>query len=671
MRLFFLIAGVCFLSADLRGATAQEVKAIPPQGIEIPAEVKESLTKRLAEFDGKIESLKKSKSFQLSLLPDIEVLTRAVRLAIDLHGFYETSDFDKANELLDEAAQRIEQLSNGRVMWTQAHLTVRGFRSEIDGSIQPYGVYGGRERQPDGAKFRCDIWCHGRGEKTLELQFIHQRLKQVGEISPPNTIVIHPFGRYCNANKFAGEVDTFEALAHAKSQYPIDENRVSIRGFSMGGAAAWHLAVHHPDKWFAANPGAGFADTPGYLGLLDKPDSLPAGYEQTLWKLYDCPPSAVNLRMLPTVAYSGELDKQKLAADTMAKACFDLPRIGFELTHIIGPDTEHRIHPDSKAEVERRLAILAKQGRNRTPHDVHFATYTLKYNKAFWLEVTGLEKHWERAELHGILDLDSPRPTIWIKSEGATGIAIHLDADQLPQRVLDNPAGPVQISVNGEFVSPSPLRSDRSLSCSMAKTEKGWVTEAPGSQTGLAKRHNLQGPIDDAFMGPFLFVLPSQPCRNEAVDKWVKAEMERAMREWKSHFRGEVHGKLDFDVTAQDIRNYNLICWGDSAANAIIARVADKLPLKWDDKELRAGAATFTSANHVAIAIYPNPLQPKRYIVLNSGFTFRGVDYSSNARQTPKLPDWAVVDVSVPADERAPGKVAAADFFGEKWELRE
>jgi hypothetical protein len=93
--------------------------------------------------------------------------------------------------------------------------------------------------------------------------------------------------------------------------------------------------------------------------------------------------------------------------------------------------------------------------------------------------------------------------------------------------------------------------------------------------------------------------------------------------------------------------------------------------LKWDEKDLHVGAAAFPAANHVAIAIYPNPLQPKRYIVLNSGFTFRGFDYSSNARQTPKLPDWAVVDVSVPADERAPGKVVAADFFGEKWELRE
>ena len=69
--------------------------------------------------------------------------------------------------------------------------------------------------------------------------------------------------------------------------------------------------------------------------------------------------------------------------------------------------------------------------------------------------------------------------------------------------------------------------------------------------------------------------------------------------------------------------------------------------------------------------IYPNPLNPKRYVVLNSGFTFREADYLSNARQTPKLPDYAIVDISVPPDYRRPGRVVLAGFFGENWELSE
>jgi hypothetical protein len=56
-------------------------------------------------------------------------------------------------------------------------------------------------------------------------------------------------------------------------------------------------------------------------------------------------------------------------------------------------------------------------------------------------------------------------------------------------------------------------------------------------------------------------------------------------------------------------------------------------------------------------------------VVLNSGFTFREYDYLNNARQVPRLPDWAVVDVTTPPDSRWPGRVAAAGFFGEAWEL--
>ena len=68
--------------------------------------------------------------------------------------------------------------------------------------------------------------------------------------------------------------------------------------------------------------------------------------------------------------------------------------------------------------------------------------------------------------------------------------------------------------------------------------------------------------------------------------------------------------------------------------------------------------------------IYPNPLNPKRYVVLNSGFTFREYDYLNNARQVPKLPDFAVLDVNTPPSSRLPGKVVTAGFFDEGWKLQ-
>src|SRR6185369_9736318 len=131
-------------------------------------------------------------------------------------------------------------------------------------------------------------------------------------------------------------VDVFEALADVRKNYPIDDSRIVVRGFSLGGGACWHIAVHYPGNWAAAAPGAGFAETADFLKVFQREKVQPTWYEKKLWHLYDSTDYAVNLFNLPTVAYSGELDSQKQAADMMAKA---VAAEGMELTHVIGPQT--------------------------------------------------------------------------------------------------------------------------------------------------------------------------------------------------------------------------------------------------------------------------------------------------------------------------------------------
>lgn len=79
---------------------------------------------------------------------------------------------------------------------------------------------------------------------------------------------------------------------------------------------------------------------------------------------------------------------------------------------------------------------------------------------------------------------------------------------------------------------------------------------------------------------------------------------------------------------------------------------------------------TFPADHYALVLIYPNPLNPHRYVVVNSGFTYREYDYLNNARQTPKLPDYAIVDVSVKPTSRAPGGIADAGFFDETWQAQ-
>ena len=184
-----------------------------------------------------------------------------------------------------------------------------------------------------------------------------------------------------------------------------------------------------------------------------------------------------------------------------------------------------------------------------------------------------------------------------------------------------------------------------------------WTAVEDARRRKLHKRHGLQGPIDDAFLDSFVFVTPTGTPLAPGVAGWVAAEQKHAITEWRRQFRGEAQVRDDKDVTDADIAASNLVLWGDPGSNRILARIADKLPVKWTADALIVGGERYPAGTHAPILIYPNPLNPKKYVVLNSGFTFREFDYLNNARQIPKLPDWAVVDTTTPPNDRYPGKI--------------
>jgi pimeloyl-ACP methyl ester carboxylesterase len=648
---------------------AKNVRPVPRVGIQLTAAQKADFDKRMSEFKSLLDKLKAKKDPRTQeLLPDIEIFYRAVRTNIDHRELFGKRDVYNAAVLTNEGRGRAHDLLTGmpEPVWPdKTGLVVRGYRSKIDGTVQPYGLVVPKSYDPKSERgYRLDIWFHGRGETLSETNFIAGRMRSRGIYTPKNAFVLHPYGRYCNANKFAGEIDVLEALADVRRRYRIDPDRISVRGFSMGGAACWQFAVHYADRWFAANPGAGFSETPLFLKVFQKETLKPTWYEQKLWNMYDCPGYAINLYHCPTIAYSGELDSQKQAADVMQAA---LKKVRIDMLHIIGPKMHHQIHPVSAKEIERRMYALAKAGRDHNPRSIRFATFTLKYNRMHWITVNALGEHWKRAWV----DADVlPNNRLDIRSGNVTDLTVSMP----PGSKLLDIRSRVRIFINGiPFVGPQP-KSDRSFTVRFHRVGRRWriVSEpdAASVRVALAKRHNLQGPIDDAFMDSFIFVKPAGKARHDAVEKWTQSELAHAVREWRRQFRGDARVKSADKITPTDIANSNLILFGDPASNPLIAKIAGKLPIKWGDKQITVGGKNYDAAQHAPILIYPNPLNPKKYVVLNSGFTYREYAYLNNARQVPMLPDWAVIDLRTPPGAVHPGKVVDAGFFGEGWELK-
>ncbi len=647
---------------------AEKVRRIPPPGIKISDPDRAELTEGVAKLGKEIDALRgelKSKPALLELLPDVEIYHKAVDWALRYDEFFKTNDTRSARALLALGAERAQSLRDGAAPWLSATgLVVRGYVSRIDGSVQPYGLVVPASFKPNSShQHRLDFWFHGRGETLSELDFIYGRQRSAGEFTPPNAFVLHTYGRYCNGNKFAGETDAFEALEHVKKFYPIDENRLVVRGFSLGGAACWHMAVHHTWRWAAAAPGAGFSETPDFLKVFQNEKLKPSWFEQKLWHLYDCTDWALNLYHCPTVAYSGENDKQKQAADVMATA---MSKVGLDLTHIIGSKMGHSYEAASKKEINRRIDSIAELGRNPVPPRVRLTTWTLKYNRMHWVVLDGLDRHWERATVDadfsgGLLD-----NSIRITTKNVSAFTLTFEAGQCP---LDNTKTP-RVFIDSSKPTAPRVKSDRSWTASFRKSGSRWeLIEEAEDSSKLRKRHGLQGPIDDAFMDSFLMVRPTGKAQHEKVGAWVNSEMNRAIEQWRRQFRGDARVKDDSTVTDADIAAHNLVLWGDPASNQLLAKIANKLPIDWSEKNVKTGKETFPAAGHAVVMIYPNPLNPKKYVALNSGFTFREYDQLNNARQVPKLPDFAIIDLSQPPNSRTPGGIATAGFFDERWEL--
>ena len=633
---------------------APPLHLIPPPGIAVPEADQKALEAGIDRLGKRVEALKGN-----PLYADAAIFEKAVRYALEGNEFYSAEEIFRAKELIRIGNERAMELEHGTASWTkETGLSVRGYVSKIDGGVQPYGLVVPPSYAPDRAhKWRVDAWFHGRSEMLSEVAFLWDRMRNPGQFTPRDTIVLHLYGRYCNASTFAGEVDFFEALEDVKKRFNVDENRILVRGFSMGGASAWHIGAHYGTDFAAVAPGAGFSETKDFYGYTRRNEKL-TWFEEKLLHLTNATDYAANFFNVPVVAYNGDKDGQKQAADIMAT---NMEAEGLTLSRVIGENMGHGYTPASIVRINEMMDALAQRGRVAYPKEVRFTTWTLKFNRMRWVVVDGLEKHWERGRVTASAKDDH---TLVATTSGVSALSFVMG----PGATLLNPASKVTVTLDGQSLTVPGAATDGSFAAHFAKSGGKWGLAA-GDGGELKKRHDLQGPIDDAFLDSFLNVRPTGMPMNEVVGRWAASEREHAAKLWLTQMRGDAPVKDDSEVTDADIARNNLVLWGDPQSNKVLARIADRLPVKWSGNSVVLGDRTYPAGTHGVVMVYPNPLNPRKYVVLNSGITFREYAQPNNSLQVAYLPDYAVVDLTTPADARWPGKVVAAGFFGEKWDL--
>ena len=633
-----------FISFSIQAQEINEIsRRLPPKGINIPTDQR---TKIEESYNQLIQKLSKIKHLHKA---DVDIYAKAVKFALLNGEFYKKQDFNKTLTLLESAHQKADSLSQGKSPWANSKgVNLRGFYSAIDGSPQPYGIEIPENIDLNKAQ-PLYIWLHGRGDKITDLHFIAQREKAKLKFPSENAITVHPLGRQCIGYKSAGEIDVLEMIEHIKKNYKIDENRIALMGFSMGGAGAWHLGAHYAEKWAVVHPGAGFAETAQYNKMTK--DKYPAWYTQKLWGLYDVPNYTRNLFNQPLIAYSGEVDKQKQAADVMEASFKDH---GKSFPHIIGPKMGHKYDPKSMKDILAFVKKAITKGRQPYSKNIHLQTQTLRYSSIHWVQAHGLKEHWSDSRI----DTEVKDIEISLKTKNISRIKL-----KSPWQAKPIPAG-TSINVDGNKVT---IPKD---SQSIFLVHNGQWTLGNENNIGLAKKPGLQGPMDDAFLSPFLLVTPSGKINNAKFKRWMDFEIEHLKNRWKELFRGNIRLKADNKITEEDIKKYNLILWGSPESNSVLGKLAKGLPVKWSGKEIIVNGKAYGRDFHVPQFVYPNPKNGEKYIVINSGPTFRENHDRTNSLQNPKQPDWSVIDIRQDPDGNAPGKIIDANFFDESWDWK-
>jgi dienelactone hydrolase len=671
---------LCLLVALLTGSSFWIAAAqyAPPKSVEPSEEIRKKIEERKNKLDNVLRLFRRQQ-IKDPFLADVEVYYKAATWITEHNEFYDKRYGEWTVEALERGLIRAGQLSQSEWPWFQrtGASVIHGYRSSIDGSVQPYAVTLPADYGKEIKKWRLEVVLHGRDTSLTEVSFLHRFNGDKDAPKDQDYIQLDVFGRGNNAYRWAGERDVIDAVEHfltlesvLKRRELIDPHRSVLRGFSMGGAGTWHLGLHFPDQWCVISPGAGFTTTHGYI--KDLAEKLPS-YQEACLHIYDAVDYADNVFNVPVVAYGGEKDPQLQAAHNIEKRLQgENGKTEVAMKLLVAPGLAHQFPAEWQKKMAEARSEYTAKGREEYPPRVRYTTYTLKYPGCYWVFIHGLAHHYQRATVNAERTDDGFK----VKTSNVRVLRLLLWPGATRQ--------PITVEIDGQRLDAQPylpILGSSSLMIYLERQDGRWRATLPEKiNTDQVRKpqkvQGQQGPIDDAFMSPFLCVRGSRAAWHEATDEYVRADLERFRKEWSKYFRGELPVKDDTEVEPQDIASRHLILFGDPASNSLIAQVLDGLPLTWTKDKITFAGKEYAANEHVPVLIYPSPLSTQHYVVINSGHTFHAEHFQgTNALLYPRLGDYAILKLSggKASDKKNPlaVEVKTAGLFDDFWRLSE
>ncbi len=563
--------------------------------------------------------------------------------------------------LIGESRRITRSLERGRDPFADIHGYERmAFFSRLDGTAQEYELFvPPAYRANQDRRWPLVVTLHGfkgnagdyfrntfglardfSGGETLDAHGRHGAAPTSGPM-----FVIGPTGRGQSFYRHFGEIDVLEAIEDVRARFPsIDPDRIYITGGSMGGTGAAYLPYRHPDLFAASAALAGYhdqrirADT-DHASLSDVERFLTAHRSDIDW--------AENGVHLPILLVRGTRDMPLEWTRCLVRR---LNQLGYRCEHR-EPELGHNVWTDTYAN-GAIFDWFARHRRPSQPSRVILRTARERTRRAWWVSV----EERDAPNVFAHVDARMQSNVITARIEGARAVTFD------PRPPLAAPSAPITVRIGESSIEgTAPITIER--------TDGGWRRTDAAFPSPGSRRAGLDGPIREVFHEPLTFVVGTQDPDHTFVNRLVA-------RRWANPKGVIVEYPIvdDVDVTDAMIANSVLVLIGPPSSNSVLARIADRLPIRITSDAIELGGIAHRGDEVGTAFVTPNPLNPDRLTLVIAGprplGTFRSIALPDI------LPDYVVFDERVASarDRWACGgsegcAYRAHGFFDMRWQL--
>ncbi len=251
----------------------------------------------------------------------IEFLVTEVESALAAVRPYETAARQRAQ--LTQVEDLVQSAEGGRDAIAERRQFVRrAYRSRIDSTLQPYVVWIPPDFDPT-ARYPLLVFLHGSA--STERNIIDLR-----RVIPEGFIAVGPYGRGpSNAWSWDGaQADVAEVIDAVAEHYPIDEERIVLSGFSMGGYGVYRTYLESPEKFRALVVLSGSPNLANrWSGTEDYPDFTTDRYIRVF-------------RNVPVFVFHGRRDRN-VPFEATQSFVMQLREIGAEVEFVVEDGAGH------------------------------------------------------------------------------------------------------------------------------------------------------------------------------------------------------------------------------------------------------------------------------------------------------------------------------------------